>query len=545
MAFRYTPTPTPSNTPTTSLTPSITPTITPSSTSCPYICCIPGNLFPTTAGAEPYRMYLCPDDSILVQGFNLISYGGTSVKRTIRIDSCGNLLNVYDTINLAASNGSLGGFATLSDGRIVFGEGRALYRLDTNYNLDTTFNSGLTIPNTGIIGVEVNSQDEIFIVGNFGTNYTTSAGTVSFNSNIYKLDKNGNPISSYSGITLDNLPATSYPIFQELIGKDNDGNIMIWGFQDFCGNANYRGVIRLFDDGSLDTSFITAFNNAGNPLSSDVFSVRQRSDGKYYVGGGFINYSGLTNQDALILLNNDGSLDTSFQYALANIVNFYGRAVWDINLQSTGKLIVCNGNNDVRRFNTDGSIDATFFSATTTSTSTDFFEIGSLILPNDYIYIGGRFDSYASQPFRKMVKLDPNGNLNMCPEPSATPTTTPSPTNTPSLTPTKTPNTTASPTPSITPSQTFVYYIYAGTTNLYATDTLACNNKTCGRPWYKSVPTWSIGTIVYDDSALTTPLVGGNNWIAVSTSTGTYCGGGWGAVQVDNSGVILNFVSCP
>lgn len=492
MAFRYTPTPTPSNTPTISLTPSITPTITPSSTSCPDTCCIPGNLFPTTAAAEPYRMYLCPDNSILVQGFNLISYSGTSVKRTIRIDSCGNLLNVYDTTNFTGSNGAVGGFATLSDGRIVFGEGRALYRLDTNYNLDTTFNSGLTIPNRGIIGVEVNSQDEIFIVGNFGTNYTTSAGTVSFNSNIYKLDKDGNPISSYSGITLDDSPQTSYPIFQELIGKDNDGNIMIWGFQDFCGNANYRGVIRLFDDGSLDTSFITAFNNGGDPFSADVFSVRQRSDGKYYVGGGFINYSGLTNQDSLILLNNDGSLDTSFQYALFNIGTFYGRAVWDINLQSTGKLIVCNGNNDVRRFNTDGSIDPTFLSATTTSTSTEFFEIGSLILPNDYIYIGGRFNSYASQPFRKMVKLDPNGNLNMCPltsptpTPSVSPSITPTMTATPTLTQTPTqtnitPTPTASETPTQTPSASAgectatSYLLYNNTPNPITWDGLDCN----------------------------------------------------------------------
>lgn len=128
---------------------------------------------------------------------------------------------------------------------------------------------------------------------------------------------------------------------------------------------------------------------------------------------------------------------------------------------------------------------------------------------------------------------------------SLTPTPTKSPTTTPSSTPTNTPNLSPSMTSSPTPTPTFVSYTYAGTTNLYSTDTLACNNKTCGRPWFKLIPTWSIGSVVYEDLQLTTPLVGGNNWIAVSTSTGTYCNGGWAAVQVDNSGVILNFVSCP
>jgi hypothetical protein len=75
---------------------------------------------------------------------------------------------------------------------------------------------------------------------------------------------------------------------------------------------------------------------------------------------------------------------------------------------------------------------------------------------------------------------------------------------------------------------------------------LACSNKNCGRPYYKSIPSWAVSTIVYDDSGLTTPFNGGNNWIAVDTATGAYCSGsGWAAIQVDSSGVILNFVSCP
>jgi hypothetical protein len=75
---------------------------------------------------------------------------------------------------------------------------------------------------------------------------------------------------------------------------------------------------------------------------------------------------------------------------------------------------------------------------------------------------------------------------------------------------------------------------------------LACNNKNCARPYWKSVPSWAIGTIVYDDSALTTPYNGGGNWIAVDTSTGTYCSGvSWAAIEVSSTGVITDFISCP
>lgn len=126
------------------------------------------------------------------------------------------------------------------------------------------------------------------------------------------------------------------------------------------------------------------------------------------------------------------------------------------------------------------------------------------------------------------------------PTPTYTPTNTPS--NTPSLTPGLSPSQTSTP----TPTPTFVSYFYAGTVSTYSNHTQACIHKTCGRPYYKSVPSWAIGTVVYDNSSLTTPFNGGGNWIAVDTSTGTYCSGlAWAAVEVDSSGVITDFISCP
>ena len=134
--------------------------------------------------------------------------------------------------------------------------------------------------------------------------------------------------------------------------------------------------------------------------------------------------------------------------------------------------------------------------------------------------------------------------------PTPTPTSTPvSATPTPTVTPTNTPTSTATPsvTPSRTPSATppAVVYTYAGGSSFWSTDTLACTNKTCARPWYRTAPTFANGQIVYDDFACTIPYNGGSQWVAIATSTGTYCGGGWRAIQINSSGVILASTACP
>jgi len=127
-----------------------------------------------------------------------------------------------------------------------------------------------------------------------------------------------------------------------------------------------------------------------------------------------------------------------------------------------------------------------------------------------------------------------------------TPTPTYTPTNTPSSTPTLTPGLSPSQTSTPSPTPTFVSYFYAGTVSTYETNTDACTNKNCGRAYYKSVPSWAIGTTVYNDNTLTTPFNGGGYWIAVDTATGTYCSGlAWAAIEVSSLGIITDFVSCP
>jgi uncharacterized delta-60 repeat protein len=138
---------------------------------------------------------------------------------------------------------------------------------------------------------------------------------------------------------------------------DSDGKILVGGqFTAFTGGSqNY--LIRLNADGSKDTSF-----NIGVGFNLTIYSLAIDSNGKILVGGGFVAYSGFS-ENRLIRLNTDGSKDTSF-----NIGTGFNNAVTALAIDSNGKILV-GGNfttftgvsqNRLVRLNTDGSKDTSF-----------------------------------------------------------------------------------------------------------------------------------------------------------------------------------------
>lgn len=434
------------NSPTPSITSSNTPTLTPTLTSCPFSCCFPSGF--TTSGSYVIDMHYLPDDTFLLRSAGL-TWQGNSIPTLARMDVCGNLLNNY-TFGLGLLTTGAG-FATQSDGKVIVSIGNRLVRLNANYTVDTTFVSGTTNSPGTIFGVEVNSLDEILITGINFTAYTTSSGTVSYNNCIYKLNPNGIPDNSWSGKSVTyTSPAIEY--FDANLYKDYNGKIILYGTDATFGDSNYQGIVRLNDDFSLDTTFRAA-GFSPSYLGRQVLTSEALSNGQYLVGGLFTNYSGFTEQDFLIRLNSNGTLDTTFNFE-NTVINQY---VQDVQVQSSGRLIVADQQNFVRGYTFNGAIDPTFVSATTTS-STVYYDTLVMLYPNDEIIIAGGFNTYAGVAIPKMVKLDIDGNLDLCP--IATPTMTPSATQTrtPNVTPTNTPSRTATmtltPTPSITSSPT-------------------------------------------------------------------------------------------
>ncbi len=187
-----------------------------------------------------------------------------------------------------------------------------------------------------------------------------------------------------------------------------DGKIVVAG-HSHCESMPYEfTVIRYYANGSLDASFggdgtvVTPFGE------SDAFArgVAIQTDGKIVVGGS--SYNDSTGYDlTAVRYNTDGSLDATFGIG-GKAVTDLGRDLEEANsvaIQVDGKIVVAGGTRDnsnyygsdfaVVRYNINGSLDSTFD------------DDGKVVTD-----IGGYFDtarSVAIQTDGKIVAAGPSG----------------------------------------------------------------------------------------------------------------------------------------
>ncbi|MEH2053294.1 putative Ig domain-containing protein [Nostoc sp.] len=150
----------------------------------------------------------------------------------------------------------------------------------------------------------------------------------------------------------------STDIARSIVVQD-DGKILVAG----VSNNNFA-VVRYNNNGSLDTSFGSGgkvTTDIGNKTSDTSYSIALQPDGKILVAG----VSG--NNFAVVRYNSDGSLDASFD-SDGKVTTDLGSTdvAYSIALQSDGKIILAGKrSNDfaVVRYNSDGSLDTSFGSA--------------------------------------------------------------------------------------------------------------------------------------------------------------------------------------
>ena len=180
----------------------------------------------------------------------------------------------------------------------------------------------------------------------------------------------------------------------------NSGNIngCIYGL--FIGADGY--IWRSSPSTQLDSSFTASY------LNGEVNTITKQSDGKILVGGAFTLY-GASSYNYIIRFNTNGTVDSTF-----TIGTGFNNPVETIVVQSDGKILVggafqtYNGSNyqNLIRLNSDGSIDATFF-------STPGFDgtVYSIALQSDgKIVVGGAFEFYNSISSFKLIRLTTAGN---------------------------------------------------------------------------------------------------------------------------------------
>jgi len=120
-----------------------------------------------------------------------------------------------------------------------------------------------------------------------------------------------------------------------------------------CNNGACIAVVKAVSciDGGVDTTFKTG-TGASYPYSI-VYDLKVLSNGKILVGGSFDSFNGV-NYANFLRLNNNGSVDLTFNSSQKGQVS-------SIALQPDGKIIVVSQPWDIKRLNSDGTLDKTFF----------------------------------------------------------------------------------------------------------------------------------------------------------------------------------------
>lgn len=285
----------------------------------------------------------------------------------------------------------------------------------------------------GILDVKVLPDDRILVAGVFGIR--NQGQPASPNGNLARLLPNGDidPTFNYyndAGVGFDAVTT---------IFINNAGELIVGGHWVFS---------RILDDGSIDLSF----GSEGAFAFTTVETIDQFSNGKYLVGGILPNYgpnlmrmlpNGLIDpswnigtgfngkvqkvliqpdQKILVIgnftqfngspakkvcrLNEDGTLDTTFNIGTGPTSGGYILDLRDIILQPDGKIILGGGElysfngftrKGIVRLNTDGSVDTSFGGAGIISMNGDAYpgKVESILqLPDSKIVVAGYLSNY-------------------------------------------------------------------------------------------------------------------------------------------------------
>ena len=187
--------------------------------------------------------------------------------------------------------------------------------------------------------------------------------------------------------------------------------------------------------GSLDTTFGTGgiFSTSFTQPAAADNAIAIQSDGKIIVGG-LIALSTGGGEAALLRLNTNGTLDSSFGtggIVTSNFGNAGGAIVFSIAIQPNGQIVAAAEGSffdagSVGRFNTDGSVDTTFgtsgFAVSNSINSAAGATNAMVLQPNGSIVVtGGGFMGRYTSTGQVDTTFGTNGVaiLNPPPQPAA------------------------------------------------------------------------------------------------------------------------------
>jgi uncharacterized delta-60 repeat protein len=247
------------------------------------------------------------DSKFLISG-GYIKYSGVTTRSIIRINDNGTIDNTFNsgTGFSGSTIGTVYSMALQSDGKILCGGDFDKYngfstidivRLTTGGTRDTSFTSYFSAVEDNSVRKVIVQPDGKILVGGYFTTYSgvTRSGILRLNSN-GTLDTTFGSTSGFTGTR------TVYDMILQ-----SDGKILCGG--DFTGysGVSSNNIIRLNNDGTIDTAF-----SAGTGFNGPVYTLARQSTGNIMVGGYFTTYNGAGTFNNIIRLTSNGNNNTVY-----------------------------------------------------------------------------------------------------------------------------------------------------------------------------------------------------------------------------------------
>jgi len=192
--------------------------------------------------------------------------------------------------------------------------------------------------------------------------------------------------------------------------EDADGKYVVAGrFHEYSG-VTANGLIRLFPDGTVDTSLDIGDGFWKSDGSTAISAMVLDADGKILVAGSFTLYDNVSHPN-LVRLNTDGTYDTTFTPPTDSTLDG-GRVIY---VKNNGKILMGGDfNKHLLQLNDDGTVDTGFvvgtgFAGGQTGPSPFTFVLAIKEQNNGQLIIGGDYTSYSGISAGHIIRLYPDG----------------------------------------------------------------------------------------------------------------------------------------
>ena len=209
--------------------------------------------------ANPEKIFLTSDGYVYVIGRNISSYGGTSINHIIRLDQSG--------------------------------------------SLDPNFNNGGGFNDARDVICDMDSQNRLVCTGRYFSTYSGSSVQ-----KLIRINTDGTLDETFNTGTFQQISTPGSIVVQ------SDDKIVVTGYFTSYSGSSVRGIIRVNENGTLDTTF-EGSGSYGSTLASNLRAVEQPDGKLLFLNAGIADststYDGV-NFSTAFRTDSSGSIDLTY-----------------------------------------------------------------------------------------------------------------------------------------------------------------------------------------------------------------------------------------